>query len=103
FHFTGTIRGKAFDKFYTSGEKGAIEGTEYDDVREVGAVSFPTPDPGNDELARAITQARTVASREARNATDDAANARLFGIIGIGVGVLGLLVALVRRPKKAAS
>ncbi len=103
FHFTGTIKGKAFDKFYTSGEIGAIAGTQYNDVRDVGEVSFPAEDPGNDELARALAQARTVAARQAKEAKDDAAGARLFGIIGIGVGVLGLLVAAIRRPKKAAS
>lgn len=103
FHITGTIKGKAFDRFYTSGEKGAIEGTEYDDIQEIAAVSFPAKDPDNGELARAIAETQSVAARQAKSASDDAKNARLFGIIGIAVGVVGLAVGLRPRGKKAAS
>lgn len=103
FHFTGTIKGRAFDKYYTSGEKGAIEGTQYNDVKEVAAVSFPEEDPTNGQLELAITNARKVAEASAEKASDDASNARLFGIIGIVVGVVGLIVGLRPRGKKAAS
>ena len=103
FHISGTIKGKAFDKFYTSGEKGAIEGTQYNDIREIAAVSFPEKDPPSGELADAIEQSRTTLAASAKKASDDAKNARLFGIIGIGVGVLGLIVGLRPRGKKAAS
>ena len=103
FHFTGTIKGKAFDKFYTSGSKGAIEGTEYSDVREVASVSFPEKDQTNNQLEEAVVNAQRVAARQVQDAKDDAKNAQLFGIIGIGIGVLGLLVAMLRRGKKATS
>jgi len=103
FHFAGTIEGKAFDKYYTSGEKGAIEGTQYNDVNEVAAVSFPEKDPTNGQLALALENAEKTASAAADKASDDAKNARLFGIIGIAVGVIGLAVGLRPRGKKAAS
>jgi hypothetical protein len=103
FHFVGTIKGNAFDKYYTSGEKGAIEGTQYNDVGEVAKVSFPEKDPTNGQLALAVDNARKTASAAADKASDDAKNARLFGIIGIIVGVIGLAVGVRPRGKKAAS
>lgn len=103
FHFTGTIKGKAFDKYYTSGEKSAIEGTEYSDVREVASVSFPEEDPTNDQLALALDQARKSAASATKDAEDQARTARLLGIISMGVGALGLLVALLRRGRKASA
>lgn len=103
FHFAGTIKGRAFDKYYTSGEKGAIEGTQYNDINAVAAVSFPEKDPTTGELALALTNARNAAMASAKKASDDADNARLFGIIGIAVGVAGLIVGLRPRGKKAAS
>ncbi len=102
FHFAGTIKGKAFDKYYTSGEKGAIEGTQYNDINEVAKVSFPEKDPTNGQLALALENAEKTASAAADKASDDAKNARLFGIIGIAVGVIGLAVGLRPRGKKAA-
>lgn len=103
FHFTGTIKGKGFDKYYTSGEKGAIEGTQYNDVNEVAKVSFPEEDPTNGQLALALDNAKKTAEASAKKASDDAKNARLFGIIGIVVGVVGLIVRLRPRGNKAAS
>lgn len=103
FHFTGTIKGRAFDKYYTSGEKGAIEGTQYNDVNEVAAVSFPEKDPTNGQLALALDNARKTATSAAKEAADDAKTARLLGIIGIAVGLIGLLFGLRPRGKKAAS
>lgn len=103
FHFTGTIRGKAFDRFYTSGEKGAINGTQYNDVKEVAAVSFPEKDQTNGQLGTAITGLRTSAAAATKKAEDTAKTARLLAIIGIAVGVLGLLLGLRPRGKKAAS
>jgi hypothetical protein len=103
FHFTGTIKGKAFDKFYTSGSKGAIEGTEYSDVKEVAAVSFPEKDQTNADLARALDQTRKTAATGAQAAKDDAKNAKLFGIIGIALGAIGIAFGLRPRGKKAVS
>lgn len=103
FHFTGTIEGKAFDKFYTSGSKGAIEGTEYSDVMEVAAVSFPEKDQTNADLARALDQTRKTVATGAQAAKDDAKNAKLFGIIGIALGAVGIAFGLRPRGKKAAS
>ncbi len=103
FHVTGTLRGRAFDRFYTSGERGAIEGTKFDDVREVAAVSFPEKDPNNGQLQLAIDQVRKTAATAAQAAKDDAKNAKLFGIIGIALAVIGIAFGLRPRRKKAAS
>lgn len=103
FHFAGTIKGKAFDKYYTSGSKGAIEGTEFSDVREVAAVSFPEKDQTNSQLGAAILNLRRTSVSEVAAAKNEAETARLLGIIGIALGALGLLFGLRPRDKKAAS
>lgn len=100
FHITGKLKGKDIDKFYASGEKGAIEGSKYDDVRDVAAVSFPEKDPTNKDLSLALSQAQKTASAQIKKASDDAKTARLLGIIGIAVGVVGLGAAILRRPKR---
>jgi hypothetical protein len=103
FHVTGTLRGRAFDRFYTSGERGAIEGTKFDDVREIAAVSFPEKDQTNADLARALDQSRKTAAAAAQAAKDDAKDAKLFGIIGIALGAIAIVFGLRPRRKKAAS
>lgn len=103
FHIAGTIKGRPFDKFYTSGEKGAINGTQYNDINEVAAVSFPEKDQTNGQLGLAIDNARKTAAAAANKASDDAKTARLLGIIGIAVGVIGLAFGLRPRGKKATS
>ncbi|MGH2783817.1 MAG: hypothetical protein ACRDJ1_00985 [Actinomycetota bacterium] len=103
FHVTGTLRGRPFDRFYTSGERGAIEGTKFDDVRDVAAVSFPEKDPSNGQLELAIDTARKAAAASAKKASDDAATARTFAFVGIAFGLMGVGIALRPRGKKAAS
>ena len=101
FHFKGTIKGKAFDRFYTSGSKGAVEGTEFSDVREIAAVSFPEKDQSNADLARALDQTRKTAATSVQAAEDDAKNAKLFGLIGVALGAIGIVLGLRPRGKRA--
>jgi hypothetical protein len=106
FHITGRLAGKAFDQTYTSGEAGKnaqSEGT-YDDVEEPAEVQFPAKDPNNADLAGRIQQEATRLSARTAEVKDDASLATILGYIGIGLGALALVVAVVRRrgPKTQA-
>ena len=106
FRITGKLAGRNFDQTYTSGEAGKnpqSEGT-YDDVQEPAEVKFPVKDPNNADLAGRITQEATRLSARASQAKDDASMATILGYVGIGLGAIALIVALVRRraPKARA-
>ncbi|MDQ4130467.1 MAG: hypothetical protein M3133_05680 [Actinomycetota bacterium] len=92
FHITGTIKGKAFDRSYTSGEKGAIAGTKFNDIQELGPVSFPERDPSNRELALAVDRVERSADRGNRLG-------QILGVIGIALGLVATGVAVRRRPR----
>lgn len=91
FHITGTIKGKSFDRFYTSGEKGAVNGTKYNDIQELGPVAFPEQDPSNRELALALRQAEQASANQARLG-------QLLGVGGIALGAIAL--ALTARQRR---
>jgi hypothetical protein len=103
FHFTGQLNGQTVDEEFTSSP------TTFDEVASPSEVQFPVQDPSNGELNDRIDQetARTTtaveaAAADATAAKDDAGSAKTLAYVGIGVGVLGLIVAvvaLVRRPK----
>ncbi len=104
FHISGKLKGRAFDKFYTSGEKGKIEGTQFNDVNDVQTVSFPAKDPSNRELADSVQrlQQEMSASRvAARKAADDTGFARTVGFGGVAIGVIALALALLFRLRKS--
>lgn len=87
FHFVGTIRGQAFDQSFTSSD------TTFDSVKSPEAIAFPVKDPSAASLATRI-------ERVAARADDAASTARTTAIVGIAVGALalvGAVVALVRR------
>jgi hypothetical protein len=95
---SGTFEGVDFEgKPFVSGPK------TFGDVQDIAAASFPqVTAPSNQELATRIDQESTrtgdavrAASTSAGAADDAAASARTFGIVGIVVGALGLVVALV--------
>ncbi|HEX9775776.1 MAG TPA: hypothetical protein VGB83_09375 [Actinomycetota bacterium] len=90
FRIFGTVAGEDFEQSYTSGEAGAVGGTQYNDVSDTAAVQFPNTEPDNGELADRIqrTDDRLVA------ASDDASSAGTLAIVGIVVGALGLLAGL---------
>ncbi len=71
FHLTGNLEGTPIDEKFESGPG------RFDDVTDSSALQFP------DKL---------LSTADIKAAQDAAANAQTFGIIGIVVGVLGLIV-----------
>ncbi|HZN15468.1 MAG TPA: hypothetical protein VFB78_14445 [Acidimicrobiales bacterium] len=95
FHFTGTIHGDAIDETFKSSE------TTFDDIKAASEVEFPAKDPTNGELAQRLERAETRATASAKKAKDDAGTARTFGIVGIALGALGLVVGLSARSRRS--
>jgi hypothetical protein len=100
FHFSGTIDGEDVDETFRSGPQ------TFSDVVTTADIQYPEQDPTTGELAErierveprlttAIDDARAAALAEANTASDDAANARTIGVIGLIVGAAGLIVAVV--------
>ena len=84
FHITGTIGDANVDESVTSGPQ------TFDSVQPLTAIEFPpaAPDP-------AVTAAQS--------AQDEASTARLFGLAGIAIGVLGLIVAAIALTRSGRS
>lgn len=80
FRFFGTIRGEAYDQSFTSGE-----GT-FAAPRNPTDISFPAKDPTAGELAASIE--RLSNENQAGDSSDP------LGMIGVGLGILALIVAL---------
>jgi hypothetical protein len=106
FTISGTFQGQRFDdEAFTSGK------TTFGDVQDLNAASFPqVTAPSDQELATRIDQesARTAdavraAAATASAADDAAASARTFAVIGIVVGALGLVVAIVAMTSARTS
>ena len=83
FHFTGTIKGQRIDQKFTSSD------TTFDDQKDPAGVSYPVADPAVSQLSDRVERVDTRVAA-AQDASD---NSKMFGIIGIVVGALGLLVA----------
>jgi hypothetical protein len=113
FHITGTVDGEDVDESFTSGPKtfGDVESSadlQYPEkvpsTAEIADLVDQTSARTNDAVGQASTQADQAASA-ASQAADDASSAKTIGIIGLVVGALGLVVAIVAvarsRPKTA--
>lgn len=98
FHFSGTIDGEEVDETFTSGPN------TFSDVSNPADIQFPVQDPTTGELAEridrevprlasAIEDARVEAVAQA-NLASDVSSARTFGVIGLVVGGIGLIVAV---------
>jgi hypothetical protein len=84
FHFRGTIGSQTIDQSFTSGP------TTFSAVQDPMTAEFPVRAPTPAELSQRLdAQLPRLASAGA------ASRARLFGIIGMAVGALGLVVAVV--------
>ena len=84
FHFSGTIGSQAIDQSFTSGP------TTFATVQDPTTVEFPMQTPTMLELAQRMdTQLPHLAGAA------EASRAQLFGIIGLAIGALGLIVAVV--------
>ena len=93
FKLSGTLGGKQINESYTSGKDG------FDEVTDPAEVQYPSPEPTGSQLTTRLDRetARVNATLAAdRKAADDAAaSARRTATIGLVVGALGLLVAVV--------
>jgi hypothetical protein len=93
FHFTGSIGKQKVDERFTSAP------TTFDDVADPAEVEFPTKVPTGTELAarldREIPRLNDTIAAASSDARDEASTAKTLGIVGIVVGGLGLIVAIV--------
>jgi hypothetical protein len=101
FHFTGTIDGEDVDETFTSGPD------TFSDVEDPASVMFPEVvattttelaeriDRVEPRLATEIEDARAAALARADEVADDASSAQTFALIGLIVGAVGLVVAVV--------
>lgn len=100
FHFTGTIGDQEVDESFTSGPE------TFGDVLDTSAAQFPAKDPSVAEVSDRLQQEVPRLTDEIDATKDDASSARTVGMLGIGVGAIGVLVAilalLAARRRKAA-
>jgi hypothetical protein len=106
FHFTGSIKGQKIDQTFKSGPQ------TFSDIDDPAQVQYPVKQPTGGQLAtradRETTRINAALTEERDQAKDDAASARTLAIIGLIVGALGLIAAIValarsRRPAVPAA
>jgi hypothetical protein len=88
YRFTGSINGTDIDETFTCGEE------TFDCPVDVGEIEFPERDPSRAELAGRLERELPRVNADASVAADDASSAQTLSYVGIGLGGLGLLVAL---------
>jgi len=93
FHFVGSIGKQKVDERFTSGP------TTFDDLADPADVEFPTKVPTGTELAarldREIPRLNEGIAAARSDARDEASTAKTLGTVGIVVGALGLILAIV--------
>ena len=93
FKVTGTLGGKKVDQSYTSGKDG------FDEVTDPAEVQYPAAEPTGSQLTtrldRETARINAALAADKAAANDEAASARRTATIGLVVGALGLLVAVV--------
>ncbi|MGH2663391.1 MAG: hypothetical protein ACRDH8_11425 [Actinomycetota bacterium] len=94
FHVTGTVEGQEIDETFTSGPD------TFSDIEDPGEVAFPVEDPAISELADQVEQVAGQVSAEDSATPDDVSSARTLGWVGIAVGALGLLVAIIALARR---
>jgi hypothetical protein len=106
FHFTGTIKGQKVDQTFKSGPQ------TFSDMEDPAQVQYPVKQPTGGQLAtradRETTRVNAALTAERDQAKDDAASARTLAIVGLVVGALGLIAAIIalargRRPAAPAA
>lgn len=83
FRFFGSIEGQPFDESFESGAN------TFDAVQSRAAAQFPVTLPSVRELEGVVRSSQA----SAEEALDEAAGARVIGIVGVVVGALGLTTA----------
>ena len=103
FHFTGTIKGQKVDQTFKSGPQ------SFSDIEDPAQVQYPVKQPTGGQLAtradRETARVDAALAAERDQAKSDAASARTLAIIGLVVGALGLvaaILALMRGRRSAA-
>jgi hypothetical protein len=103
FHFTGTIKGQKIDQTFKSGP------TTFDEAKDPAEIQYPVKQPTGGQLAtradRETARIDAALAAERDQAKSDAASARTLAIIGLIVGALGLvaaILALMRGRRSAA-
>jgi hypothetical protein len=98
FHLSGTIGSTDVDESVTSSP------TTFSSVLDPLTIQFPTKVPTGTELAtkldRETARVQALAASGVRAAKDAAASAKTFGLVGVVVGTLGLIVAGVALARK---
>jgi len=93
FHFTGTIKGQKIDQTFKSGP------TTFDEAKDPAEIQYPVKQPTGGQLAtradRETARVDAALAAERDQAKDAAASARTLAIIGLVVGALGLIAAIV--------
>jgi hypothetical protein len=106
FHFTGSIKGQKVDQTFKSGP------TTFDEAKDPAEIQYPVKQPTGGQLAtradRETARVDAALAAERDQAKSDAASARTLAIVGLVVGALGLVAAIValargRRPAAPAA
>ena len=93
FHFIGTIRGQRVDESFAASER------TFDLVRESSEIEFPERDPTRAELA---TRIHRMAPRLDK-ANETLELVQTVAVVALGIGALGLIVALVAVRSRRSS
>ena len=98
FHFTGSIGGQDVDEEFMSSP------TTFSEAEDPTSVEFPVKDPTLGQVAQRLDrefpriETRLAATRQA--AADQVNSAKTLAYVGIGLGALGLIVALIPRRRR---
>jgi hypothetical protein len=88
FHFTGTIGTQSIDERFTSGPQ------TFDPVGDPTDVEFPVKNPTLSELATAVQRQNPRIDDAMATARHESNGAKVLGIVGIAVGVVGVALAI---------
>ena len=96
FHLVGTIHGQPFDQSFTSSDK------TFDSPKDLAETEFPAKDPSNAALGSKLDRTATrldAVKATADKATKKADDGSTLAIVGIAVGGLGLILAVVAMAR----
>ena len=93
FKLTGSLGGRKIDQSYTSGKDG------FDEIVDPSEAQYPAPEPTGSQLTtrldRETDRINAVLAADREAADNELASARRTATIGLAVGALGLLAAIV--------
>jgi hypothetical protein len=102
FHFTGSIKGQQVDESFTSSASG------FSEVESPADKEFPAKDPSTADLGQRLDRevprlnaALAAQDKRLADARDTADLSRTLGIAGIAVGLVGVVLAVTARRRRA--